>query len=118
MPSLTLSHPDPVAGGTGGRAVGETGRLSAGAVRRHEEVLGPQPRRQTQLRPAHHDGGGGPQHHVKFHHRLLIHRARTDDRLCLPPQAKPMEVQAIREFSEPRKLALQVNDLVTVVDHR
>lgn len=32
-------------------------------------------------------------------------------------EAKPMEVQAIRDFSEPRKLALTVNDPVTVIDH-
>ncbi|KAM8881698.1 non-receptor tyrosine-protein kinase TNK1 [Synchiropus picturatus] len=31
--------------------------------------------------------------------------------------AKPMEVQATREFTEPRKLQLLPNDLVTVVDH-
>lgn len=37
---------------------------------------------------------------------------------CLPPQAKPREVQAIREFAEPRKLTLLPNDLVTVIDHR
>lgn len=28
-----------------------------------------------------------------------------------------MEVQATREFAEPRKLALAPNDLVTVIDH-
>ncbi|XP_018526963.1 non-receptor tyrosine-protein kinase TNK1 [Lates calcarifer] len=32
-------------------------------------------------------------------------------------EAKPMEVQATRDFSEPRKLALVANDLVTVIDH-
>ncbi|KAK2863139.1 hypothetical protein Q5P01_002672 [Channa striata] len=32
-------------------------------------------------------------------------------------EAKPMEVQATREFAEPRKLALVANDLVTVIDH-
>lgn len=32
-------------------------------------------------------------------------------------EAKPREVQAIREFAEPRKLALLPNDLVTVIDH-
>lgn len=28
-----------------------------------------------------------------------------------------MEVQATRDFAEPRKLALAANDLVTVIDH-
>lgn len=28
-----------------------------------------------------------------------------------------MEVQAARDFAEPRKLALVANDLVTVIDH-
>lgn len=38
--------------------------------------------------------------------------------LCtLVAEAKPMEVQVTREFSEPRKLALLPNDLVTVIDH-
>lgn len=38
--------------------------------------------------------------------------------LCtLVAEAKPMEVQATREFSESRKLALSPNDLVTVIDH-
>ncbi|XP_072315269.1 non-receptor tyrosine-protein kinase TNK1 [Eucyclogobius newberryi] len=38
--------------------------------------------------------------------------------LCtLVTEAKPLEVQAIREFVEPRKLELLPNDLVTVVDH-
>ncbi|KAL6118592.1 tnk1 [Pungitius sinensis] len=32
-------------------------------------------------------------------------------------EAKPMEVQATRDFSEPRKLALAANDPVTVIDH-
>ncbi|KAG7496667.1 non-receptor tyrosine-protein kinase TNK1 [Solea senegalensis] len=32
-------------------------------------------------------------------------------------EAKPMEVQVSRDFSEPRKLALVANDLVTVIDH-
>ncbi|XP_030286657.1 non-receptor tyrosine-protein kinase TNK1 isoform X1 [Sparus aurata] len=32
-------------------------------------------------------------------------------------EAKPMEVQATRDFAEPRKLALAASDLVTVVDH-
>ncbi|XP_070710974.1 non-receptor tyrosine-protein kinase TNK1 [Pempheris klunzingeri] len=32
-------------------------------------------------------------------------------------EAKPMEVQAARDFAEPRKLALVANDLVTVIDH-
>ncbi|TKS92748.1 Activated CDC42 kinase 1 [Collichthys lucidus] len=32
-------------------------------------------------------------------------------------EAKPMEVQATRDFAEPRKLALAANDLVTVIDH-
>lgn len=32
-------------------------------------------------------------------------------------EAKPMEVQATRDFAEPRKLALQASDLVTVIDH-
>uniref|UniRef100_A0A3P8NN41 Non-specific protein-tyrosine kinase n=1 Tax=Astatotilapia calliptera TaxID=8154 RepID=A0A3P8NN41_ASTCA len=32
-------------------------------------------------------------------------------------EAKPREVQAIREFAEPRKLTLLPNDLVTVIDH-
>ncbi|XP_029944401.1 non-receptor tyrosine-protein kinase TNK1 [Salarias fasciatus] len=32
-------------------------------------------------------------------------------------EAKPLEVQATRDFSEPRKLALTANDPVTVIDH-
>ncbi|KAM6960379.1 non-receptor tyrosine-protein kinase TNK1 [Tautogolabrus adspersus] len=32
-------------------------------------------------------------------------------------EAKPKEVQATRDFAEPRKLALVANDLVTVIDH-
>ncbi|XP_035004287.2 non-receptor tyrosine-protein kinase TNK1 [Hippoglossus stenolepis] len=32
-------------------------------------------------------------------------------------EAKPMEVQVTRDFSEPRKLPLVANDLVTVIDH-
>lgn len=32
-------------------------------------------------------------------------------------EAKPMEVQATRDFAEPRKLTLVASDLVTVVDH-
>ncbi|KAM7377331.1 hypothetical protein PAMA_013899 [Pampus argenteus] len=32
-------------------------------------------------------------------------------------EAKPMEVQATRDFAEPRKLALVANDHVTVIDH-
>lgn len=32
-------------------------------------------------------------------------------------EAKPMEVQATRDFAESRKLALAANDLVTVIDH-
>lgn len=33
-------------------------------------------------------------------------------------QARPMEVQVTRGFSEPRKLQLVPNDTVTVIDHR
>ncbi|XP_036968784.1 non-receptor tyrosine-protein kinase TNK1 isoform X3 [Acanthopagrus latus] len=32
-------------------------------------------------------------------------------------EAKPMEVQATRDFAEPRKLTLVASDLVTVIDH-
>ncbi|XP_066536639.1 non-receptor tyrosine-protein kinase TNK1 [Hoplias malabaricus] len=32
-------------------------------------------------------------------------------------EAQPMEVRALQDFSEPRKLALQASDLVTVIDH-
>ncbi|KAL2079731.1 hypothetical protein ACEWY4_025475 [Coilia grayii] len=32
-------------------------------------------------------------------------------------EAKPMEVRAIRDFTEHRKLSLQTNDMVTVIDH-
>ncbi|KAI4900179.1 hypothetical protein NFI96_023899 [Prochilodus magdalenae] len=32
-------------------------------------------------------------------------------------EAQPMEVRAVQDFMEPRKLALQANDLVTVIDH-
>lgn len=28
-----------------------------------------------------------------------------------------MEVRAVRDFAEPRKLTLQVNDVVTVIEH-
>lgn len=35
----------------------------------------------------------------------------------LVAEAKPMEVQATRDFNETRKLVLSANDLVTVVDH-
>ncbi|XP_041634723.1 non-receptor tyrosine-protein kinase TNK1 [Cheilinus undulatus] len=37
--------------------------------------------------------------------------------ITMVAEAKPMEVQATRDFSEPRKLALVANDLVTVIDH-
>ncbi|KAM3857415.1 non-receptor tyrosine-protein kinase TNK1 [Diretmus argenteus] len=37
--------------------------------------------------------------------------------ITLVAEAKPMEVQATRDFAEPRKLTLQANDLVTVIDH-
>nr|XP_057924981.1 non-receptor tyrosine-protein kinase TNK1 [Doryrhamphus excisus] len=37
--------------------------------------------------------------------------------ITMVAEAKPMEVQATREFSEPRKLALLPHDLVTVVEH-
>ncbi|XP_051962562.1 non-receptor tyrosine-protein kinase TNK1 isoform X2 [Xyrauchen texanus] len=32
-------------------------------------------------------------------------------------EAQPMEVCAVKDFTEPRKLSLQANDLVTVIDH-
>ncbi|KAJ8281997.1 hypothetical protein COCON_G00045160 [Conger conger] len=32
-------------------------------------------------------------------------------------EAQPMEVRVLRDFSEPRKLTLQTNDTVTVIDH-
>uniref|UniRef100_A0AAR2LV92 Protein kinase domain-containing protein n=1 Tax=Pygocentrus nattereri TaxID=42514 RepID=A0AAR2LV92_PYGNA len=32
-------------------------------------------------------------------------------------EAQPMEVHALQDFTEPRKLALQASDLVTVIDH-
>lgn len=35
----------------------------------------------------------------------------------LVADAKPMEVRALRDFAENRKLSLQVNDSVTVIDH-
>ncbi|KAJ8008191.1 hypothetical protein DPEC_G00102200 [Dallia pectoralis] len=35
----------------------------------------------------------------------------------LVAEAQPKEVRALREFADPRKLALQPNDLVTVIDH-
>ncbi|XP_030636356.1 non-receptor tyrosine-protein kinase TNK1 [Chanos chanos] len=35
----------------------------------------------------------------------------------LVAEAQPMEVRAVRDFSEPKKLTLQTNDLVTVIDH-
>lgn len=38
--------------------------------------------------------------------------------LDLPPQAKPKEMQATRDFAEPRKVELAANDLVTLVEHR
>ncbi|XP_054656395.1 non-receptor tyrosine-protein kinase TNK1 [Dunckerocampus dactyliophorus] len=37
--------------------------------------------------------------------------------ITMVAEAKPMEVQATREFAEPRKLALLPHDLVTVVEH-
>lgn len=37
--------------------------------------------------------------------------------IAMVTEAKPMEVQAGREFSEARKLALAPGDLVTVVEH-
>ncbi|XP_010777811.1 LOW QUALITY PROTEIN: non-receptor tyrosine-protein kinase TNK1 [Notothenia coriiceps] len=37
--------------------------------------------------------------------------------ITIASEAKPMEVQATRDFAEPRKLALVPNDLVTVIDH-
>ncbi|XP_006627639.1 non-receptor tyrosine-protein kinase TNK1 [Lepisosteus oculatus] len=35
----------------------------------------------------------------------------------LVAEAQPMEVCALRDFNEPRKLRLQANDVITVVDH-
>lgn len=32
-------------------------------------------------------------------------------------QAQPMEVRAVKDLIDPRKLCLQANDLVTVIDH-
>ncbi|XP_073693268.1 non-receptor tyrosine-protein kinase TNK1 [Garra rufa] len=32
-------------------------------------------------------------------------------------EAQPMEVRAVKDFAEPRKLSIQTNDLVTVIDH-
>lgn len=37
--------------------------------------------------------------------------------ITMVAEAKPMEVQATRDFAEPRKLLLATNDLVTVIDH-
>lgn len=56
---LPRLNPDPVARGAGGRAAGETTRLPARDVRRHEEVLGLQPFRQAQLYPAVHTDSRG-----------------------------------------------------------
>ncbi|XP_026122836.1 activated CDC42 kinase 1 [Carassius auratus] len=36
----------------------------------------------------------------------------------LVAEAQPMEVRAVKDFTELRKLSLQANDLVTVIDHR
>ncbi|XP_061922171.1 non-receptor tyrosine-protein kinase TNK1 [Entelurus aequoreus] len=44
-------------------------------------------------------------------------RPNFDQLITMVAEAKPMEVQATREFAEPRKLALLPNDLVTVVEH-
>lgn len=118
-PTLTVSDPDFVARGAGGRASGETAGLPAGTVHGHEEVLGLQSLRQAQLRPAHHDGCRG----VKRCLKLSIEFFSGKNRLIIlltsvrSLQAKPMEVQATRDFAEPRKLALAASDLVTVVDH-
>ncbi|XP_072543857.1 non-receptor tyrosine-protein kinase TNK1 [Salminus brasiliensis] len=35
----------------------------------------------------------------------------------LVAEAQPKEVRAVQDFTEPRKLALQANDLVTMIDH-
>ncbi|KAK2913704.1 hypothetical protein QQF64_030525 [Cirrhinus molitorella] len=32
-------------------------------------------------------------------------------------EAQPMEVRSVKDFAEPRKLSMQANDLVTVIDH-
>ncbi|XP_056612967.1 non-receptor tyrosine-protein kinase TNK1 [Triplophysa dalaica] len=32
-------------------------------------------------------------------------------------EAQPMEVRAVKDFTEPRKLSLQANDLVTIIEH-
>lgn len=37
--------------------------------------------------------------------------------ITMVTEAKPMEVQATRDFAEPRKLTLVASDLVTVIDH-
>lgn len=65
-PTLTVSDPDFVARGAGGRASGETAGLPAGTVHGHEEVLGLQSLRQAQLRPAHHDGCRGVKRRLKL----------------------------------------------------
>lgn len=102
-------------------------------VRRHEEVLVLQSHGQAELRPALEIGGRGLQLNVKLLtslgmknlllkmllevHDFSVDLCFTFPHLCLPLQAKPMEVQATRDFDEPRKLALVANDLVTVIDH-
>lgn len=50
-------------------------------------------------------------------HDILVIICIIFPHFCLSLQAKPMEVQATRDFAEPRKLALVANDLVTVIDH-
>lgn len=49
---------------------------------------------------------------------LFVFLKKISILLDLPPQAKPKEMQATRDFAETRKLELAANDLVTLVEHR
>lgn len=75
-PTLTVSDPDFVARGAGGRASGETAGLPAGTVHGHEEVLGLQSLRQAQLRPAHHDGCRGVKRRLKLSNEFFSRKKK------------------------------------------
>lgn len=48
---------------------------------------------------------------------LFVYFKKISILLDLPPQAKPKEMQATRDFAESRKLELAANDLVILVEH-
>lgn len=122
--NTALFGTDFVACRTRWRATGETCRLSSGALYCHEEVLGRQPWWQTQLCNTHNNAGRGFNLFFVSAIKILASASFLLYNLFsiwnytfLHLQTKPAQVQATREFAEPRKLPLAPNDIVTVIDH-